>query len=46
MESLDRQIYQLIFPSVSVLPQESCVQVEKAIKEEKEKNYIGLMLTV
>ena len=30
-ESLDRQIYQLIFPNISVLPQESCVQVEKAV---------------
>lgn len=29
--SLDRQIYQLIFPNISSLPQESCVQVEKAV---------------
>lgn len=31
-ESLDRQIYQLIFPSVTVLPQGSCTQVERAVK--------------
>jgi ABC-type cobalamin/Fe3+-siderophores transport system ATPase subunit len=31
-ESLDRQIYQLIFPSVSVMPLGSCKQVEKAIE--------------
>jgi ABC-type cobalamin/Fe3+-siderophores transport system ATPase subunit len=31
-ESLDRQIYQLIFPNVSVLPQGSCTQVEKAVE--------------
>jgi Protein of unknown function (DUF4435) len=29
--SLDRQIYQLIFPNLTVLPQESCVQVEKSV---------------
>ena len=29
--SLDRQIYQLIFPNISVIPQESCGQVEKAV---------------
>lgn len=31
-ESLDRQIYQLIFPNVSVLPQGSYTQVEKAVE--------------
>ncbi len=31
-ESLDRQIYQLIYPNVSVLPQGSCSQVEKAVE--------------
>ena len=30
-QSLDKQIYQLIFPKVSVLPQGSCVKVEKAV---------------
>lgn len=29
--SLDRQIYQLIYPSCSVIPQGSCTQVEKAV---------------
>lgn len=29
--SLDRQIYQLIYPNCSVIPQGSCVQVEKAV---------------
>lgn len=31
-ESLDRQIYQLIFPNVSVIPQGNCSQVEKAVE--------------
>ncbi|MFB9865530.1 DUF4435 domain-containing protein [Rufibacter immobilis] len=31
-QSLDRQIYQLLFPSVSVIPQGSCIQVEKAVE--------------
>lgn len=30
--SLDMQIYQLIYPNVSVLPQGSCSQVEKAVE--------------
>lgn len=29
--SLDRQIYQLIYPSVSVIPQGNCGQVERAV---------------
>jgi ABC-type cobalamin/Fe3+-siderophores transport system ATPase subunit len=29
--SLDRQIYQLIYPNCSVIPQGSCTQVEKAV---------------
>lgn len=29
--SLDRQIYQLIFPNVSVIPQGNCSQVERAV---------------
>jgi len=29
--SLDRQIYQLIYPSVSVIPQGNCSQVERAV---------------
>ena len=31
-ESLDRQIYQLIFPNVSVLSQKGCTQVIKAVE--------------
>ncbi len=31
-ESLDRQIYQLIFPNITVLPQGSFTQVEKAVE--------------
>ena len=31
-ESLDRQIYQLIFPNLTVLPQGSFTQVEKAVE--------------
>ncbi|MTK53623.1 AAA family ATPase [Paludibacter sp.] len=31
-ESLDRQIYQLIFPNVTVIPQGSCNKVEKAVE--------------
>ena len=31
MSSLDKQIYQLIYPNISVIPQESCGQVEKAV---------------
>lgn len=30
--SLDRQIYQLIFPSVTVIPVGSCTQVEKSVE--------------
>ncbi|PDS22311.1 AAA family ATPase [Flavobacterium branchiophilum] len=30
-ESLDRQIYQLIYPNVTIMPQGSCTQVEKAV---------------
>ncbi|GCC49812.1 DUF4435 domain-containing protein [Chryseotalea sanaruensis] len=30
--SLDRQIYQLIFPSVTVIPQGNCSQVERAVE--------------
>lgn len=30
-DSLDRQIYQLIYPSVTVIPQGGCVQVERAV---------------
>lgn len=29
--SLDKQIYQLIYPNVSVIPQGNCVQVERAV---------------
>ncbi len=31
-ESLDRQIYQLIYPNVTIMPQGSCTQVEKAVE--------------
>ncbi|MCE3279339.1 MAG: hypothetical protein K0S44_1530 [Bacteroidetes bacterium] len=31
-ESLDRQIYSLIYPNVTVMPQGSCTQVEKAVE--------------
>lgn len=31
-ESLDRQIYQLIFPTVTVIPKGSCKNVENAVK--------------
>jgi ABC-type cobalamin/Fe3+-siderophores transport system ATPase subunit len=31
-ESLDRQIYQLIFPNVTVISQGSCTQVEKSVE--------------
>ena len=31
-ESLDRQIYQLIFPDLTIIPQGSCSQVEKAVE--------------
>lgn len=31
-ESLDRQIYSLIYPNFTVIPQGSCTQVEKAIE--------------
>lgn len=31
-ESLDRQIYSLIYPTVTVMPQGSCTQVEKAVE--------------
>ncbi|WP_375503398.1 AAA family ATPase [uncultured Nostoc sp.] len=31
-ESLDRQIYQLIYPDVSVIPQGNCVNVERAVE--------------
>lgn len=31
-ESLDKQIYQLIFPTATVLPQGSCSQVEKSVE--------------
>lgn len=31
-ESLDRQIYQLIYPNVTIMPQGSCSQVEKAVE--------------
>lgn len=30
-ESLDRQVYSLIYPNVTVVPQGSCTQVEKAV---------------
>jgi ABC-type cobalamin/Fe3+-siderophores transport system ATPase subunit len=30
-DSLDRQIYQLIYPSVTIMPQGNCAQVEKAV---------------
>jgi ABC-type cobalamin/Fe3+-siderophores transport system ATPase subunit len=31
-ESLDRQIYSLIFPNITIMPQGSCSQVEKAVE--------------
>jgi ABC-type cobalamin/Fe3+-siderophores transport system ATPase subunit len=31
-ESLDRQIYQLVYPNVTIIPQGSCSQVEKAVE--------------
>ncbi|WP_333851917.1 DUF4435 domain-containing protein [Epilithonimonas sp.] len=31
-ESLDRQVYSLIYPNISVMPQGSCTQVEKAVE--------------
>lgn len=31
-ESLDRQIYSLIYPNVTIIPQGSCTQVEKAVE--------------
>jgi ABC-type cobalamin/Fe3+-siderophores transport system ATPase subunit len=31
-ESLDRQVYSLIYPNVTVMPQGSCTQVEKAVE--------------
>lgn len=31
-ESLDRQVYSLIYPSITVMPQGSCTQVEKAVE--------------
>lgn len=31
-DSLDRQLYQLIFPEVTVMPQGSCSKVEKAVE--------------
>jgi len=31
-ESLDRQIYQLIFPNITVISQGSCTQVEKSVE--------------
>jgi len=31
-DSLDRQIYSLIYPSITVMPQGSCTQVEKAVE--------------
>ncbi|WP_083325947.1 DUF4435 domain-containing protein [Hymenobacter coccineus] len=31
-ESLDRQIYQLIFPDLTIIPQGNCSQVEKAVE--------------
>lgn len=31
-ESLDRQIYQLIYPNVTIMPQGNCTQVEKAVE--------------
>ncbi|MDZ4712930.1 MAG: AAA family ATPase [bacterium] len=31
-ESLDRQIYSLIYPNITVMPQGSCTQVEKAVE--------------
>jgi len=38
--SLDRQIYQLIYPNVSVIPQDNCGQVEKAVIGIKETENI------
>jgi hypothetical protein len=31
-ESLDRQIYSLIYPNITIMPQGSCSQVEKAVE--------------
>lgn len=31
-ESLDRQIYSLIYPNITIIPQGSCTQVEKAVE--------------
>ncbi len=31
-ESLDRQIYSLIYPNITIMPQGSCTQVEKAVE--------------
>jgi len=37
--SLDKRIYELIYPEVTVLPQGNCVQVEKAVIGLKETNF-------
>jgi ABC-type cobalamin/Fe3+-siderophores transport system ATPase subunit len=31
-ESLDRQVYSLIYPSITIMPQGSCTQVEKTVE--------------
>lgn len=38
--SLDRQIYQLIYPSVSVIPQGSCTEVQRSVNGIKETAHI------